>query len=90
MTGKGWPTGTLGERVQWPSTRSGPPSHGRGDVELLRIEGDVVVVRLVGACHGCRWRLDPRDFVGERVKLYARRSRGRGGVSALCSADGAS
>jgi len=73
MTGQGWPTGTLGERVQVAIDEVRPAVRmDGGDVELVRIEGDVVVVRLVGACHGCPMAASTlADFVGERVKLYA-------------------
>ena len=43
-----------------------------GDVELLRIEGEVVVVHLSGACRRCPMAASTlAEFVGERVKLYA-------------------
>ena len=64
MSGQGWPTGTLGERVQVAIDEVRP---------AVRMDGgDVVVVRLVGACHGCPMAASTlADFVGERVKLYA-------------------
>jgi Fe-S cluster biogenesis protein NfuA len=43
-----------------------------GDVELVRIDGDVVVVHLTGACRGCPMAASTlADFVGERIRLYA-------------------
>jgi Fe-S cluster biogenesis protein NfuA len=43
-----------------------------GDVELVGIRDDVVVVRLSGACRGCPMAASTlADFVGERVRLYA-------------------
>jgi Fe-S cluster biogenesis protein NfuA len=43
-----------------------------GDVALLRIEGDVVVVHLSGACQGCPMASSTlSEFVTERIKLYA-------------------
>jgi len=43
-----------------------------GDIAFESIEGDVVRVRLVGACAGCPMaRSTLADFVAERVQLYA-------------------
>jgi Fe-S cluster biogenesis protein NfuA len=68
-----WPTGTLEERVRVAIDEVRPAIRmDGGDVELLRVEGTVVFVRLIGACHGCPMAASTlADFVGERVKLYA-------------------
>jgi len=73
MTEPGWPTGPLEDRVRAAVDEVRPAVRmDGGDVELLRIEGNVVIVRLVGACHGCPMAASTlADFVGERVKLYA-------------------
>jgi Fe-S cluster biogenesis protein NfuA len=73
MTEPGWPTGPLEDRVRVAIDEVRPAVRmDGGDVELLRIEGDVVIVRLVGACHGCPMAASTlADFVAERVKLYA-------------------
>jgi Fe-S cluster biogenesis protein NfuA len=73
VSGSAWPTGSLDERVRAAIDEVRPAVRmDGGDVELLRVEGDVVVVRLFGACHGCPMASSTlADFVGERVKLYA-------------------
>jgi Fe-S cluster biogenesis protein NfuA len=70
---RSWPTGTLEERVQAALEELRPAIRmDGGDVKLLRIEGDVVVVHLSGACHGCPMAPSTlADFVSERIKLYA-------------------
>jgi Fe-S cluster biogenesis protein NfuA len=43
-----------------------------GDIELVEVAGDVVRVRLLGACAGCPMaRSTLADFVAERIQLYA-------------------
>jgi len=73
VTEQGWPTGTLEERVEAALEEVRPAIRmDGGDVKLLRIEGDVVVVHLSGACHGCPMAASTlADFVSERIKLYA-------------------
>ena len=68
-----WPTGPLEERVcaAIAEVRPGVRADG-GDVELLRIDGSTVVLRLSGACEGCPMAASTlADFVGERIRLYA-------------------
>jgi len=68
-----WPTGTLEERVlaALDEVRPALVADG-GDVELVRIDGPIVVVNLRGACHGCPMASSTlADFVSERIKLYA-------------------
>jgi Fe-S cluster biogenesis protein NfuA len=73
VTDSGWPAGTLEERVRAAIDEVRPAVRmDGGDVELLRIDGDVVVVHLKGACRGCPMATSTlAGFVGERVKLYA-------------------
>jgi Fe-S cluster biogenesis protein NfuA len=68
-----WPTGSVRERVEAALEELRPALHADGgDVDLLRIEDDVVVVRLHGACNRCPMAPSTlTDFVAERVKLYA-------------------
>jgi len=68
-----WPTGTLHERVEAALEELRPALHADGgDVDLVRIEGDRVVVRLHGACNRCPMAQSTlTDFVAERIKLYA-------------------
>lgn len=43
-----------------------------GDIRLVSVEGNTVVVELLGACSGCPMaRQTLIDFVAERVMLYA-------------------
>jgi Fe-S cluster biogenesis protein NfuA len=43
-----------------------------GDVGLVRVDGDIVRVRLMGACKGCPMADSTlADFVTERIRLYA-------------------
>jgi Fe-S cluster biogenesis protein NfuA len=73
MTVSGWPTGTVEERVRVAIEEVRPAVRmDGGDVELVRIDGDVVVVHLSGACRGCPMAASTlAEFVGERVRLYA-------------------
>ncbi len=68
-----WPTGTVRERVEAALEELRPALRADGgDVDLLRIDDDVVVVRLYGACNHCPMAPSTlADFVAERVKLYA-------------------
>jgi Fe-S cluster biogenesis protein NfuA len=73
MTDPSWPTGTLEERVQGALEELRPALHADGgDVEFKRIENNVVVVHLQGACNKCPMANSTlADFVAERIKLYA-------------------
>lgn len=73
MNEPAWPAGTLEERVRVAIEEVRPAIRmDGGDVELLRVEGNVAFVRLFGACHGCPMAASTlADFVVERVKLYA-------------------
>ena len=43
-----------------------------GDIELVRLDGDVVEVKLRGACRLCPMaHTTLTEFVEERIKLYA-------------------
>jgi Fe-S cluster biogenesis protein NfuA len=68
-----WPTGGLENRVRTALDEVRPAvQRDGGDVELRRIDGDVVVVHLQGACRGCPMAPSTlADFVAERIKLYA-------------------
>ena len=68
-----WPTGTLLERVEAALQELRPAVKADGgDVVLSRIDGDVVVVRLQGACNRCPMAQSTlTDLVSERIKLYA-------------------
>jgi Fe-S cluster biogenesis protein NfuA len=68
-----WPTGTVEERVAYAisEVRPGIRADG-GDVEVLKVDGSTLRVRLHGACRGCPMSTSTlSDFVAERVKLYA-------------------
>jgi Fe-S cluster biogenesis protein NfuA len=68
-----WPTGSVRERVEAALEELRPALRADGgDVDLVRIDDDVVVVRLHGACNRCPMAPSTlTDFVAERVKLYA-------------------
>jgi Fe-S cluster biogenesis protein NfuA len=68
-----WPTGSVEDRVRAALEEVRPALQmDGGDVELERIEDDVVYVHLRGACDGCPMAHSTlADFVAERVKLYA-------------------
>ena len=73
MNDPSWPTGTLRERVRAALDELRPALQADGgDVDLLRIDESVVVVRLYGACNTCPMaRSTLADFVAERIRLYA-------------------
>ena len=73
MSQRDWPSGSLEERVRTAISEVRPAGRmDGGDLELVAIRDDVVVVRLSGACRGCPMAASTlADFVGERVRLYA-------------------
>ena len=70
---KGWPTGTLEERVLCALEEVRPALRlDGGDVRLVGIEGSTVRLDLTGACRTCPMaRSTLSDFVAERIRLYA-------------------
>jgi Fe-S cluster biogenesis protein NfuA len=68
-----WPTGPVEERVTYAIAEVRPALQADGgDVALVEVDGNVVRVRLTGACHGCPMAASTlADFVTERIKLYA-------------------
>lgn len=68
-----WPTGSVHDRVEAALEELRPALRADGGgVDLVRIDGDVLVVRLHGACNRCPMASSTlADFVAERVKLYA-------------------
>jgi Fe-S cluster biogenesis protein NfuA len=73
MNEPAWPTGSLENRVRAALEELRPAiQRDGGDVSLLRIDGDVVVVHLSGACDGCPMAPSTlAEFVAERIQLYA-------------------
>lgn len=73
MSDLSWPTGTVQERVEAALEELRPALRADGgDVELVRIDGNLVVLRLYGACNKCPMAQSTlADFVAERIKLYA-------------------
>jgi Fe-S cluster biogenesis protein NfuA len=73
MTETSWPGSSLETRVRQAIDEVRPALRADGgDVALVRIDGDVVTVHLLGACHGCPMaRTTLTDFVGERIRLWA-------------------
>lgn len=69
----GWPSGDLESRVRFAIEEVRPALQADGgDVDLARIEGNVVYVVLRGACDGCPMAQSTlADFVTERICLYA-------------------
>lgn len=67
------PGSSLEERVLQALTEVRPALQADGgDVQLVRIEGDVVHLRLLGACQGCPMAQSTlAGFVEERIRLYA-------------------
>jgi Fe-S cluster biogenesis protein NfuA len=68
-----WLESNLEERVRQALDEVRPALRADGgDVQLVRIEEDVVTVHLLGACNGCPMaRSTLTDFVAERVRLWA-------------------
>mgnify|MGYP006305657053 FL=1 len=73
VSARGWATGNLESRVRFALDEVRPAVRADGgDVELVRIDGDVVVVRLHGACKGCPMAESTlADFVAERIRRWA-------------------
>jgi len=69
----GWPSGDLESRVRFAVEEVRPALQADGgDVDLVRIEGNVVYVALRGACDGCPMAQSTlADFVTDRICLYA-------------------
>ena len=70
---KGWPTGTVEERVRFALAEVRPALVADGgDVRLIAIEEGTVRLDLTGACRTCPMAHSTlSDFVGERIRLYA-------------------
>jgi len=68
-----WPAGSLAERVAVALEEVRPALLADGgNVELVEIRADEVLVRLTGACRYCPMAPSTLvDFVAERIKLYA-------------------
>jgi Fe-S cluster biogenesis protein NfuA len=73
MTSRGKISGTVEERVKLAIAEVRPAIQADGgDIVLDSVDGDVVRVRLKGACAGCPMASSTlKDFVAERVMLYA-------------------
>jgi Fe-S cluster biogenesis protein NfuA len=73
MNEGGGAQGDLEERVRQAIEEVRPAIRADGgDVTLVGIDGGVVRVHLIGACHGCPMaRSTLTDFVAERVRLWA-------------------
>jgi len=68
-----WPGGTVTERVivALAEVRPALMADG-GNVELVEVRDDEVLLRLTGACRSCPMAPSTLvDFVAERIKLYA-------------------
>lgn len=72
-TTKGWPTGTVEERVLFALNEVRPALVADGgDVSLVSINDSTVQVELRGACKTCPMAHSTlSDFVSERIRLYA-------------------
>ena len=68
-----WPTGDLESRVRFAVEEVRPALQADGgDVRLIRIDGDVVVIELRGACEDCPMAPSTlTDLITERICLYA-------------------
>ncbi|MFV2072345.1 MAG: NifU family protein [Thermoanaerobaculales bacterium] len=68
-----WPQGSVSERVRFALDEVRPALQADGgDVELVRIDEEVVRIHLLGACRGCPMADSTLvEFVAERIKLYA-------------------
>ena len=68
-----WPTGPVHDRVAYAIEEVRPAIRADGgDVDLVKVDGNVVHVRLMGACKGCPMASSTlAEFVAERIKLYA-------------------
>ena len=67
------PEGTVEERVLLAIEEVRPALQADGgDICFVAVEGSVVRVRLMGACHRCPMAGSTlADFVAERIQLYA-------------------
>jgi len=70
---KNWPTGSLEERVRFAIDEVRPALMADGgNIHLLGVDGNRVLVTLSGACRHCPMaQTTLSDFVLERILLYA-------------------
>lgn len=73
LSGHGWAEGSVEARVERAIGEVRPALQADGgDVELVSIEGDLVRVRLTGACSRCAMAGNTlEEFIQERVLLWA-------------------